>query len=219
MRTLSTFRAILLTTGLGTGLAARAQTAPAPVAPPAPVAAPVEVAAMLPTTVLKLGTVLTNRSLLGFGSFVPLPLQAGVERRLNPHWALTGDFTVLSVAGNRAGLTQEGFGLRVLRLGAEAGVRRYYRAAAHPTTGAYGGNYVALNTRIEALPYGALLLAGKVGLSAQWGMQRRVGGHGLADGFVGLGAETSAAGLGSSQPVRRFVSPTAELGLRLSLVR
>ena len=167
----------------------------------------------------KLGVVLTNRTLLGFGGVVPLPLLAGVEHRLNSNWALTSHFTVLSIAGTRAGLSQEGFGLRVLQLGAEAGVRRYYRGAAHPTTGAYGGNYVALNTRLEALPYGALLLAGRVGVNAQWGVQRRVGGHGLADAFVSLGAETYVGGWQSTQPIKRFVSPTIELGLRLGLVR
>ena len=126
---------------------------------------------------------------------------------------------MLSFLGNRVNLSREGYGLRVFRLGAKLGVRRYYRTEAHPLTGAYGGNYVGLNARIEALPYGALLFAGNLGLSAQWGGQRRVGGHGLADGFVRLGAETYAGGWTGSQRVVRFILPTFELGLRLSLAR
>jgi hypothetical protein len=215
MRTTSLLRTTLFTASLGSALAAQAQTAPVPAAiPVAPVAGP----GGQPTTVLKLGVALSNRTLIGLGHVVPLPLLVGVERRLNPNWAITGDFTMLSIAGNRAGLSGDGYGLRVFRLGAEAGVRRYYRAEAHPITGAYGGNYVALNARFEALPYGTLLFPGPVGLNAQWGVQRRLGGHGLADGFVSLGAETYAGSWYSSQPIRRFVSPTIELGLRLSLV-
>lgn len=217
MPTPSSLRAILLTASLGTALVAHAQTDPTPAAT-AP-AAPAAGTGLLPTTVLKLGVLLTNRTLFGSGQVVPLPLLVGVERRLNASWALTGDLTMLGIAGNRAGLSGEGYGLRVLRLGAELGVRRYYRVEALPITGAYGGNYLALNARAEALPYGTQLLPGNVGLSAQCGVQRRLGGHGLADVFVGLGAETFA-GRGSSSPtVKRFVSPTVELGLRLSLVR
>ena len=170
MRTAASFRAFLLTASFGAAFSARAQTTPAPAAP-ADTATPVAPTGLgiQPTTVLKLGTVLTNRTLLGFGQVVPLPLLVGVERRLNPNWALTGDLTMLSFLGNRVNLSREGYGLRVFRLGAKLGVRRYYRTEAHPLTGGYGGNYVGLNARIEALPYGALLFAGNLGLSAQWG--------------------------------------------------
>ena len=202
---------------LGTTLAARAQTTPA--AAPAAAVAPVAGPGIQPTTLLKLGVALTNRTLLGFGRVVPLPLLVGLERRLSSNWALTGNATMLSIAGYRAGFSREGYGLRVLRVGAELGVRRYYRAEGHATTGAYGGNYVALAGRGEAMPYGALLFPGGLGLSAQWGVQRRVGGHGLADAFVSLGAETYPGGWGNSQPFAGAVSPTIELGLRLSLVR
>ena len=170
MRTAASFRAFLLTASFGAAFSARAQTTPAPAAP-ADTATPVAPTGLgiQPTTVLKLGTVLTNRTLLGFGQILPLPLLVGVERRLNPNWALTGDLTMLSFLGNRVNLSREGYGLRVFRLGAKLGVRRYYRTEAHPLTGGYGGNYVGLNARIEALPYGALLFAGNLGLSTQWG--------------------------------------------------
>lgn len=223
MRTSLRLRSLLLTASFGTALAAHAQTAPAaaPAATETPATAgPVaaEAPGLAPTTVLKLGVVLSNRTLDGIGYVVPLPLQLGLERRFNASWALTGNLNALAVAG-RVRPYEGGYGLRMATLGAEVGVRRYYRAEAHPKTGAYGGNYLALNANMEAWPYGGTLFPGALGLNAQWGVQRRLGGHGLADAFVSLGAESLPLSFLSSQPGIHFISPTVELGVRLSLVR
>ncbi|GAA4034729.1 hypothetical protein GCM10022409_18970 [Hymenobacter glaciei] len=218
MRTSSSFRTFLLMASLGTALTARAQTAPVPANATAP-AAPAAVAPEFQrTTLLKFGTVLTNRTLSGIGQIVPVPLQLGIERRLSSKLAITGSLDALGIAGRVRPFANSEYGFRVFKLGAELGVRRYYRADAHPITRAYGGNYVALNARAEAFPYFGQLYPGGLGLSAQWGMQRRLGSHGLVDAFAGLGAETVPL-LWSGLGVRLPVSATVELGVRLSLVR
>lgn len=218
MRTAASFRAFLLTASFGAAFSARAQTTPAPA--PADAATPVAPAGLgiQPTTVLKLGTVLTNRTLSGIGYIVPLPLQLGIERRLSPQLAITGSLDALGIVGRVRPYANDAYGFRIFKLGAELGVRRYYHAGAHASTGAYGGNYVALNSRIEAIPYFGQLYAGGLGLHVQWGMQRRLGGHGLVDAFAALGAET-AAYFWRGPDVRLPMSATVELGVRLSLVR
>lgn len=215
------FCSLLLTTSISGPLAAQAQTAEQPnptVAAETPAAA-----AFQPTTLFKLGTGLTRGLTIGGYMGTALPVVAGVERQVAPAWSLYGNVSSGWRVGGRAAAPDSRMGgVLVTELGVDLGVRRYYhqdkRRAAGRATGPFVGNYVAVQGVSSFTPaYAPRLYHEVTALSGQWGLQRRLGGHGLLDAYAGAGLETRH--LSMLQNRRMQLGLHLEAGIKLSLVR
>lgn len=184
-------------------------------------------------TLLKAGTGLTRGFDWGGSAGLSLPVVLGAEHTLVPNWSVYGNaFTGIQV------LRPERFRsysrTPIFRgIGLDAGVRYYYhqakRAARGRAAGPFVGNYVALHvptTTIWVLqPNTDAVRIGykQTAIMGIWGLQRRLGGHGLLDAFAGIGVnnhrvrEYSIATITLQSP--RKLGLEAEIGVRLSLVR
>ncbi|SMC00699.1 hypothetical protein SAMN00120144_3079 [Hymenobacter roseosalivarius DSM 11622] len=179
---------------------------------------------------LKLGTGLTRGFEWGGYPGLTVPVVLGAEVVLRPGWNLYANgFSGFNLGG---GYYRDGLALRLRQLGAEVGLRRYYhqqkRQAKGRTSGPFTGNYVGLQSTSTWYyyrnPAGGQLGYDHSTLTAVWGLQRRLGGHGLVDAYVGAGVAN--LGRGRYEPATgryttyRFPPQfTPELGLKLSLVR
>ncbi|GAB2957031.1 hypothetical protein GCM10027048_24260 [Hymenobacter coalescens] len=178
-------------------------------------------AAAARSVLLKLGTGLTRGLTVGGYMGTALPVVAGAEWQLAPAWSAYGNVSSAWRVGPRTAAPDGSrHSARVMELGVEVGVRRYYRQpqrrAAGRAAGPFVGNYVALQGLHSLTPsYSPRLHHEVSALAGQWGMQRRLGGHGLIDAYVGGGLETRRL----SAPNAPRLSPHLEAGLRLSLVR
>lgn len=135
---------------------------------------------------LKLSTGLT-RPLREHSSAPLLPLVVGAEYQLAPGWSAYAN----GLGGFFTSVRTPHF-LNLDAAGGEVGVRRYYHQARRRQQGRKAGpgvgNYLALqstslwrnrNPPLSDYRYTAWM--------ALWGMQRRLGGHGLLDAYAGLG--------------------------------
>lgn len=221
MRFPLSFRCFLLAAGISGPFASQAQTTAEPAAPASAGSTPE--LAFKPATLFKLGTGITRGLTIGGFRGTSLPLVAGVERQVAPAWSLYGNVSSgWRIGARTATPAGEARPVYLTELGVDLGVRRYYhqekRRAAGRATGPFVGNYVALQATTSLTPFPVPRLHHEVSaLSALWGTQHRLGGHGLLDGYVGGGLETRQLG------VRRHLgvplSLHLEVGLKLSLVR
>lgn len=221
--------------GLAVLLAARPaafaqQASPAPTSPtPATTDAPVR-----PGPLFKLGTGLTDGAGWGGFSGLTLPLVLGAEQQLAPGWSATVNGTGLWNIGRRRDFhSSKREGLSLQQLSFDAGIRHYYhqekRRAKGRRTGPYEGPYVALqlNNYFERRilyrsgNYSRYNLAYDYSsLTVQWGMQRRLGGRGMLDAYIGGGLTnplTYRHYVGSMPEVRRELGIGLELGVKISL--
>lgn len=182
------------------------------------------------STLLKLGTGLTRGFAWSGYGWLSLPVVVGAERALAPGWSVYANgFTGVQVFPLARRSWPSYRSSLLVDPGFDAGIRWYYnqakRQAKGKRTGPLIGNYLALHTITQfwssfARPtdygydYSAALL--------MWGLQRRLGGHGLLDAYVGAGVNNPGiyyydyqTGMGSR---RRKVGLELELGVRLSLV-
>jgi hypothetical protein len=210
----------LLAAGLAGSFVSQAQTTAEPV-PLAPAGATPELV-FEPATLFKLGTGLTRGLTIGGFMGTALPLVAGVERQVAPAWSLYGNVSSGWQVGN---LTAAPDGktrlVHITELGVDLGVRRYYHQDKRQATGRdtrpFAGNYLALQATTSFTPgYGPRLYHQVTALSGLWGMQRRLGGHGLLDAYVGPGLETRLLGM---RHQGLLIRPHLQIGIKLSLVR
>ncbi len=230
MRSFSPFPMGLAMAGLfAAAHPALAQEAPISAAAPASDAAPV--AAEPPRVLFKLGTGITNGT--GYGGFdgLTLPIIPGLEWQFAPGWSATANGSASWNFGPRrytSGADRWGPSLGQLSL--DASVRHYYhqdkRRQLGRRTGPYQGPYVALQVgnyfysfrsynsyarhRYTEYTYSNLMLL--------WGTQRRLGGHGLLDAYIGGGLDNSSRNYDGGNSYHRQLGLALELGLKLSLV-
>ncbi|GAB2470416.1 hypothetical protein GCM10011375_39030 [Hymenobacter qilianensis] len=211
-------------------LLALAAPAAAQVAPPDSARTAPSAAATRPL-LLKLGTGLTRGfTWVGYGGWT-VPVVLGAEGVLRPGWNLyVNGFSGFIVGGGRF---YDGPAVRLHELGGELGLRRYYnqekrrlKGRAH---GPFTGNYLGLQSTSHWYYFRSRPGGGQVGydystLTAVWGLQRRLGGHGLVDAYVGGGVANQRRGryeptTGQVTFYRFPLHFMPEFGLKLSLVR
>ncbi|WP_100336226.1 hypothetical protein [Hymenobacter chitinivorans] len=139
---------------------------------------------------LKLGTGLTRGYELGGFSGLSLPVALGAEVALRPGWNLSANGfggIYLFGGGNSRSVGPN-------RLGFDAGIRRYYNLAKRQQKGRkpgpFSGNYVALQSTTHWVKTTYLTPTWqykRTSVALVWGLQRRLGGHGLLDAYLGLG--------------------------------
>ncbi|WP_019946459.1 hypothetical protein [Hymenobacter aerophilus] len=220
------FTAALLLAGPAV-FAQQAPTAPATATPGNPTAAAAE-APTRPGPLFKLGTGLSDGS--GYGSFLglSLPLVLGVEQQLAPGWTATLNGSSLwNIGERRNSSSTDREGLKLEQLGLDAGIRRYYNQEKRRTkgrrTGPYEGPYVALqlnNYFRRDLPYNFSQRAFEYdysSLTARWGVQRRLGGRGLLDAYLGAGVANSRIYRFNPAASRYDQSRVLDLGLELGV--
>lgn len=145
---------------------------------------------------LKLGTGLTRNFSVGGTEGLTVPVVLGAEHLLGANWSVylngeagfyLGGNKLRDAEGNHRplGLNSTGF---------DAGIRRYYsqkkRQLQGRATGAFVGNYLALHSssKWENNAFNSTRLRYQsTTLTALWGLQRRLGEHGLLDAYVGPG--------------------------------
>ncbi len=194
--------------------AARAQALPEPA-----VTAPTN---SHPPTLLKLGVGLgTNLAINDYhGASVPVFL--GLEHQLVPAWTLTANGSASWHLGRRTFPGSNYHSPLVTQLGFDAGIRHYYhqekRRQKGYRTGPYEGPYVALQTRTVFSPRypNNQLQYDYSSLSAVWGMQRRLGGRGLLDAYLGAGVANPSV-FRYDTSYQRQLGITLEVGVKLSL--
>ncbi|GAB3244144.1 hypothetical protein GCM10027346_41560 [Hymenobacter seoulensis] len=205
---------------MGSPLACQAQTDVEVAAPVAAETLPAP--AFHAATLFKLGTGITRGLTLGGYRGTALPLVVGVERQVTPAWSVYGNVSSGWRIGVRMAAPERVTRLVYLtELGVDLGVRRYYhqdkRWAAGRDNRPLVGNYLALQATTSLTPaYGTKLSHQVTALSALWGMQRRLGGYGLLDAYVGPGLETRRLGM---RHQGLTVRPHLQVGIKLSLVR
>lgn len=198
------------------------------------VASPESSAPVAPrSTLLKVGTGLTRGFDWGSSASLSLPVVLGAEHTIAPNWSLYANaFSGIQV------LRSERFGdysrTPTFRgIGLDAGVRYYYhqakRVAKSRIAGPFVGNYVALHVPTTTIwVLGSNTDAVKLGykqtaIMGIWGLQRRLGGHGLLDAFAGVGISNPRVGEDNIATITlqspRKLGFEAEIGFRLSLVR
>ncbi|MDF7810951.1 hypothetical protein [Hymenobacter sp. YC55] len=214
---------------LGKNFTAAAQTTP--VESVAPVALN-ETAATSRAVLFKLGTGLIRGAEFSGYAGVTLPFAVGAEYAVKPGW----NIYVNGVTGINAGGGQNSFDrsryVYLRTVSADLGVRRYYnqekRRKNGRSTGPFTGNYVALQSSSNwdnNLYYNRGLRYDYSNLVALWGMQRRLGGHGLVDAYAGGGIANDEQVYREltnnyySYKYKRFPPRLdLELGVKLSLV-
>lgn len=202
-------------------LIARAQSS----SPPPPEAVVLAATESVPTknTLFKLGTGLTRGINSGSYSGLTVPIVLGVEHHVTPAIALYGNLFGAVSIGRRSDADR--YLLR--EIGAEAGARYYYnqekrRLKGH-ATGPFAGNYVALHTDASVYSKRYQYPSREVyrytydysSVNLLWGMQRRIGSHGLFDLYAGVGV--------ANHYNRRYFSdnplgPNIVSGVKISLV-
>ncbi len=220
----------LLTVGWLVPTAVLAQTPEPPVATPAVAAAqlaPDSTASQRsPRPLFKVGTGLIRGIQFGGYSGLQLPLSVGIEHELRPGWTVYGNaYSSFSVYRRR--YLNEFRRSLVPEMGAELGVRRYYnqekRRQLGRSNGPFNGNYLALQAAssfrnfYNHLTSSRHLYHNHSALTALWGAQRRIGGHGLLDFYAGVGIGTAGRFSNTSYRFNR-VQVAPELGLKLSFV-
>jgi hypothetical protein len=212
-----------LALGLHVSTSCQAQLADLELANPLSEMPAVGGAGFQPATLLKLGTGITRGLTIGGYMGTALPLVAGVERHYAPAWSVFGNVSSGWRIGARTAAPDHGTRAAYLtELGLDLGVRHYYnqekRQAAGRATGPFVGNYVALQGSTSFTPNYAPKLYHQISaVSALWGTQHRLGGHGLMDAYVGGGLETRQVGL-RRQVGMPPLSLHLEAGLKFSLV-
>ncbi|SNC77302.1 hypothetical protein SAMN06265337_3885 [Hymenobacter gelipurpurascens] len=211
-----------------TPIIARAQSPSHPpteaIAPAAPEPAPTK------NTLFKLGTGLTRGAGLGFGDFrgVSVPVVLGVEHHLSPAVSIYGNLsTGLHLTRRRYYSYNAPL---LIDPGSDAGVRYYYnqekRKSKGRATGPFVGNYLALHSSSAFYTYQRQSSTerlhigyGYSSLNLIWGMQRRIGRHGLFDGYAGAGVSNQyTMGPGNFPDYKRRPNLNLEGVVKISLV-
>ncbi len=173
-----------------------------------------------PPTLLKLGVGLgTNLGITNYyGTSVPTFL--GLEHQLAPSWTLTANGSASWHLGRRS---FPGYRSPLItQVGLDAGIRHYYhqekRRQKGYRTGPYEGPYVALQTRTVFSPRypNHQFQYDYTSLSAVWGVQRRLGGRGLLDAYLGAGVANPSV-FRYDNSYQRQLGITLEVGVKLSL--
>jgi hypothetical protein len=188
-----------------------------------------EVAAPTKSTLFKLGTGLTRGFQLGGYTGFSIPVVLGVEHHFSPAVSIYGDvYAGLNVLQRRS----YGYSRPLVReTGADLGVRYYYnqekRKLKGRATGPFVGNYLALHSGSSFYPYyrqnsyirPTYIAYDYSTLNLLWGMQRRIGGHGLLDAYAGAGvANRYSFRSGDFSDYRRRLGLNIEAGIKISLV-
>ncbi|WP_324670594.1 hypothetical protein [Hymenobacter sp. GOD-10R] len=181
------------------------------------------VAALVATrsVMLKLGTGLTRGFAFGSGGLA-LPVVPGFELQFSRRWSLyASGFSGIYLFGEERNSFRPERPIGLNSLGYDVGVRHYYnqqkRQQHGRATGPFVGNYLALQTascwwyKRDYRGYNYEYTS----ITALWGMQRRLGGHGLLDAYAGLGLWN--AQVLADATIQHFW-PVPELGLKLSFV-
>ncbi|WP_324673191.1 hypothetical protein [Hymenobacter sp. GOD-10R] len=219
---------------LASALPSQAQTSPYETSPTSDAST-----AMSRKTMFKLGLGL-HRTFTGFRG-VRLPITLGVERQLGSKFSVYGNLVtdldlrerpVYYLIGPSAATTFRPPFLS--RYVIEAGSRYYYNQAArmchNRAAGSLVGNFIALQTNVDFEPFYTgerpqRMHYSFAGLSAQWGMQRRLGTIALFDFSVGPGIYNKEYirythnGTYYQSNTYHRVELGVELNLRLSIVR
>lgn len=174
---------------------------------------------------LKLGLVAGNEHAISSYHGISVPVFVGIEQQLTPGWTLTLNGTSSWHVGRR---DFSNLGYRsplVTQLSFDAGIRHYYHQARRQErgyrTGPYEGPYVGLQTRtiFSPIPYNNNQLRYDYSnVSLAWGMQRRLGGHGLLDAYLSGGLANPAMFQYEGQ-YQRQLGISLEAGVKLSLIR
>ena len=220
MRTTLPFRSLLLAASICAPVAAAyAQASTAELAAPASTL-PGPVAEFKPTTLLKLGTGLTRQMVLGNSPGIIVPVVLGAEYQLAPAWAAYSNITGAWHLGQRPYFQEKNPGVLFTGMALDLGLRHYYnqarRQAKGRAAGPLVGNYLALESSNDFHRYNGRLLHESTGLTVLWGLQRRLGGHGLVDAYAGLGVKSL---YWSSALPGAGLAPSVQIGVKISLVR
>ncbi|SNR75557.1 hypothetical protein SAMN06269173_106154 [Hymenobacter mucosus] len=197
-----------------------------PAATPADPPSPASTAVGTPrNTMVKLGTGLTR----GFRfrtNTLTAPIVLGVEHHITSAWSVSGNaYAGLEVI---EGKYYDSTLPLVRECGADIGARYYYnqekRRQKGRATGPFTGNYLSAMTTAtfyaNANADGAHYRYGYSTLNVVWGMQRRIGRHGLFDAYAGGGIQNDYAFRYRNGHYRqgRVIDPNLEVGVKLSLV-
>ncbi|TGD78442.1 hypothetical protein [Hymenobacter wooponensis] len=217
-------------------LLAAATTTPAvALAQSTPSGTPVEASALAQTpespaksTLFKIGTGLSQGFEFGGYSGLSVPIVLGVEHHLASAVSLYGNlFGGLNI------IRRQDYDRPLLReIGADAGVRYYYnqekRKQKGRDTGPFVGNYLALHSSSSLFSYRRqnsynvrnYFSYDYSTLNLVWGMQRRIGGHGLIDAYAGAGISNPFRFSDQDRisQYKRRPTPNLELGVKISLV-
>lgn len=179
---------------------------------------------------LKLGTGLTRNFFIGGTAGLTVPVVLGAEHLLGTSWSVycNGEAGLYLGGGNLIDATGTHRPFNLNSTGFDAGIRRYYnqkkRQRQERAAGAFVGNYVALHSSSlwENNAFNSTCLRYQsTTLTALWGLQRRLGGHGLLDAYAGPGIANE---LREQYARDRFelnrlpVSFLPQAGVKLSLV-
>jgi len=199
---------------------------------PIPSDGPAETTETSRPILFKLGTGLIRGAEFGGYTGLTVPIAIGAEYVAKPGWNIYGNGITSINAGGRQNSFDRYKYVYLRTLAADFGVRRYYnqekRRQKGRATGPFTGNYVALQS--SSIWYNSLYLNKGMeydysNLVALWGLQRRLGGHGLVDAYAG-------GGINNNKQVYRELNNNAysykykrfppmldlELGVKLSLV-
>jgi hypothetical protein len=221
---------LVLAVAAGIPTAAFAQSGPPSTAPEIANASASQIVEEPPkSTLFKIGTGLTRGFEFGGFSGLSVPVVLGVEHHLTPTVSMYGNlFGGLNIIDRSAYHNRP-----LLReIGADAGIRYYYnqekRKQKGRATGPFVGNYLALHSSSSLYSYHTqnsysprtYLGYDYSTLNVLWGMQRRIGGHGLIDAYVGGGVANPYRSRYEDGMFRteRRASLNLELGVKLSLV-
>jgi hypothetical protein len=170
---------------------------------------------------LKLGTGPTRGFLLGSGGVI-VPLVPGLEYQFSRSWSVyASGFSGIYLFGDERNSFRPDRPIGLNSIGFDAGVRHYYnqqkRQRLGRATGPFVGNYLALQT-VGCWWYKRYYKAFDYEYSSVtvlWGMQRRLGRHGLLDAYAGAGLWNANI---LADANHRSFWPIPELGIKLSLV-
>lgn len=167
-------------------------------------------------TLVKLGLNVTRGIGLGGYSGLALPLVLSAEHHLTPATSVYGSVYGAYHAGRRYYFDGQP-SPRLNKWGIEAGIRHYYnqekRREKGRATGAFVGNYLALQTRTAFYARGSEPAYQYTNLALLWGMQWRLGKYGWLDAYIG-------GGIGRERTYnsnRGRFGFTPEIGVKLSL--
>ncbi|TGE05403.1 hypothetical protein [Hymenobacter fodinae] len=219
---------VLLAATLAAPLATFAQSV-TPTTPTQPIYSTPTTEAPAKSTLFKVGTGLTHGFEFGGFSGLSIPVVLGVEHHLTPAVSMYGNlFGGLNIVDRTAYYNRP-----LLReIGADAGVRYYYnqekRKQKGRATGPFVGNYLALHSSSSLFSYrtqNSYNVRNYFGydystLNLLWGMQRRIGGHGLIDVYAGGGVSNPFRFSDQDRfsQYKRRPTPNLEIGVKLSLV-
>jgi len=143
----------------------------------------------------KASTGLTRGFTIGAPAGFSAPVVLGAEYQLLPHWTVYANgFSGVLLKRNQEDEHQLTRYVNLYNAGAELGIRRYYNQAKRQrrgqAAGPFTGNYFALQSTSSwwnPRNAGQHLRYDFTTIAVLWGLQRRLGSHGLVEAYAGLG--------------------------------